>query len=260
MTLAHVKAFLLDLDGTLYVSGKLIPAAKAFFNTLKERHIPFLCLTNNSSASTLDYVNKLNKMGISVKEENILTSGQAALFYVKEETSYKSAYVLGTKALCDEFKSGGIHLEDDDPDCLVVGYDTELTYEKLSIATRLLFADKPYIATHPDLTCISDQGLLPDIAATIEGLYTVTKKRPLIVGKPEAYIIKAAAKRLNVDIESLAMVGDQLDTDMTMAINFGLTSILMLSGETSKTRLEQSSLRPDYVFDDIGGLNEALNK
>ncbi|MBW2732676.1 MAG: HAD-IIA family hydrolase [Deltaproteobacteria bacterium] len=256
--LQRIEGLLLDLDGTLYVSGALLPRTLEFIETLSARKLPFLCLTNNSSASGADYVTKLRRLGIEVREDQVLTSGQATLHYLLEQTSYRSAYVVGTPALREEFSKGGMCLEEDNPDCLVVGYDTTLDYEKLCVATRLCFANKPYYATHPDLTCITDRGLLPDIAATIASLEAVTGRLPQILGKPERAMVDAAARRLGLAAENLAMVGDQLDTDITMACRHGLLGVLVLSGETSGDRLLASDVEPDLVVTDVGELADKL--
>lgn len=256
--LRNLRGVLLDLDGTLYVSGQLLEGTPRLFAALAKRQLPFLCLTNNSSARGSDYVTKLSRLGIAVEPAQVLTSGQATLHHIVAATPHRSAFVVGTAALRAEFVEGGLPHDEEDPDCLVLGYDTEIDYHKLSVATRLLFAGKPYYATHPDLTCISDRGLLPDIAAYIEGLAAVTGRRPEILGKPERSMVEAAAARLDVPIESLAMVGDQLDTDQTMAARYGLLGVLVLSGETSREKLERSDLEPALVLEHVGELADAL--
>jgi len=252
--LNELRGVLLDLDGTLYVSGRLLAGTTALIDSLGRRSLPFLFLTNNSSSSAVAYVDKLRSLGIDADLKQVLTSGQATIAHLIDRTAYRSAYILGTNQLRAEFASAGFALDEVDPDCVVVGYDTSLDYAKLSMATRLLFAGKPYFATHADRTCISDKGLLPDIAATIEGLYAVTGRRPVVLGKPELAMVEAAARRLAVPVDGLAMVGDQLDTDMTMAQRHGLLGVLVLSGETTPQMLEASTLRPDLILADVGEL------
>lgn len=258
LRLRRLRGVLLDLDGTLYVSGELLAGTPRLFAALAARELPFLCLTNNSSARGSDYVSKLRRLGVPVDPSQVLTSGQATLHHLLAETPHRSAFVVGTAALRAELVEGGLRHDEGDPDCLVLGYDTEIDYHKLCVATRLLFAGKPYYATHPDLTCISDRGLLPDIAAYIDGLAAVTGRRPQILGKPERSMVAAAAARLGQPIESLAMVGDQLDTDMTMAARHGLLGVLVLSGETSRDKLAASPVQPALVVEDVGELAEAL--
>jgi 4-nitrophenyl phosphatase len=256
--LRNLRGVLLDLDGTLYVSGQKLRRTPELFATLSEHDLPFVCLTNNSSQRSSDYVSKLRGMDIEVAAEQVMTSGEAMIFHVLQATPHRSAFVVGTEALRAEVADHGIALSEDDPDCLLLGYDTEIDYHKLSVATQLLFRDKPYYATHPDLTCITDRGLLPDIAATIAGLAAVTGREPEILGKPELPMVQAAAARLGQPIETLAMVGDQLDTDMTMAQRHGLLGVLVLSGETNEAKLAASEVKPDLVVADVGELADRL--
>ncbi len=256
--LRKLRGLLLDLDGTLYVSGEKLERTSELFAALRDYDLPFVCLTNNSSQRSSDYVAKLRRMEIEVSPQEVMTSGEAMIFHVLEATPHRSAFVVGTEALRAEAADHGIALDEEDPDCLLLGYDTEIDYHKLSVATRLLFAGKPYFATHPDLTCISDRGLLPDIAAYIAGLAAVTGREPEILGKPERPMVQAAAARLGQPIETLAMVGDQLDTDMTMAARHGLLGVLVLSGETDEDKLAAWPARPDLVVNDVGELADRI--
>lgn len=232
------EGFLLDLDGTLYVDHVPVPGAGELLGLLRERGIPHLFLTNNSSARAEDYRLRLREIGIEAWPGQVLTSGTATIHHLHHHTPHRSAYVVGTPALEQEFRDGGIELDEADPDCVVVGFDTTLTYAKLERACALLFAGKPYYATHPDRTCITARGRIPDIAAIIAGLEAVTGRTPEVIGKPGPGIVQAALERLGSRAAATAMVGDQLDTDMTMARRSGLCGVLVLSGETSRERLE----------------------
>lgn len=257
--LSRARGFLLDLDGTLYVGGCLIPGAARLLATLQRLGLPFVCLTNNSSTRGSSYVTKLRQFGLPVEPRHVMTSGQATLQHLLSATPHRSAYVVGTPPLVAEFAEGGIAIDEDTPDCVVLGYDTTLTYHKLCVATRLLLQGKPYFATHPDRTCITEQGLLPDIAAVISGLQAVTGRCPTVLGKPEQPMVQAGAARLGVPIDQLVMVGDQLDTDMTMALTHGLTAVLVLSGETDEHNLEQSAVEPHLVLRNVDELADRLD-
>ncbi len=230
-------AFLLDMDGTLYVDDKLVPGALDLVASLDRRGIPYLFLTNNSAARGEHYRARLARLGIPARREQVFTSGDATIQYLKEETAHRSAYLVGTPALEDEFRAAGLDLDAADPDCVVVGFDKTLTYAKLERACDLLFAGKPYYATHPDKTCITEKGLIPDIAAIIAACQAVTGREPKIIGKPAPEIARQALRRLGARAETTAMIGDQLDTDMTMARASGLVPVLVLSGETTPERL-----------------------
>jgi HAD superfamily hydrolase (TIGR01450 family) len=237
--LAQCRAFLLDMDGTLYLDERLLPGARELIALLDRRGLPYLFVTNNSSRRAADYRLRLARLGIEVGEERILTSGDATIDYLMRHTSHRSAYVVGTEGLESDFRAAGFTLDSGDPDCVVVGFDTTLTYAKLEAACRLLFAGKPYYATHPDRTCITQRGLVPDIAAIIAACQAVTGRAPdRILGKPNPEMVEVALRRLGSTPEVTAIIGDQLDTDMTMAQRSGLVAVLVMSGETTPSSLD----------------------
>jgi HAD superfamily hydrolase (TIGR01450 family) len=237
LRLRACRAFLLDMDGTLYVDEKLVPGAADLVALLAERGLPRLFLTNNSSARGEDYRARLERLGIPARRDQVFTSGDATIHYLLAQTPYRTAYVVGTPALEDEFRAAGIGLDAPDPDCVVVGFDRTLTYAKLERATALLFAGKPYLATHPDKTCITRHGLIPDVAAVIGALEAVTGRAPKIIGKPHPEIVAQALDKLGARPEATVMIGDQLDTDMTLARSSGILGVLVMSGETTPEKL-----------------------
>jgi HAD superfamily hydrolase (TIGR01450 family) len=255
------KAFLLDMDGTIYVDERLLPGALALISHLDERRLPYLFLTNNSASSGEVYRQRLSRLGIRVERERILTSGDATISFLLSETPHRSAYLVGTPALEADFRAQGLDLDAEDPDCVVVAFDTTLTFAKLERACALLFRGKPYYATHPDKTCITARGLIPDIAAIIAACEAVTGRTPQIIGKPSPEIVRAALSRLGgARAEATAMVGDQLDTDMTMARRAGLVGVLVLSGETKPERLSAApeAERPMLCLENVGELLSLL--
>ncbi len=258
--LATTKAFLVDLDGTTYIDSKLIPGAGDFLGHLRERGIPHLFLSNNSSCSGSEYVERLNRIGIEASRENVMTSGDATIEYLRRRTDCTRPYVVGTEPLLADFRAAGFETDAADPDCVVVAFDTTVTFAKLERACALLFDGVPYYATHPDKTCITARGLIPDIAAIIAACEAVTGRLPLIIGKPEKHIVELALEVLRTTAQETAIVGDQLDTDMMMGRRSDLLSCLVMSGETSHERLasQAQELRPDLVLTDVGELYQLL--
>ncbi len=257
--LSELDAFLLDMDGTLYVDERLLPQAAALVALLEARGLRHLFLTNNSSARAEDYRARLERLGIPARREQILTSGEATISYLLRETTHRRVYLLGTPALQAEFREAGLTLDDHDPECVVLGFDKTLTYDRLARACLLLAGGLPYVATHPDYTCITREGLIPDTGAFIVGIEKVCGRLPKVIGKPEPEMVAAALERLGARAERTAMVGDQRDTDMTMAQRAGLFGILVLSGETSRARLEaQREVQPGLVVEDVGELYARL--
>ena len=258
--IADLKAFLLDFDGTFVLGNHLLPGAAELFDILRKREIPFLFLTNNSSASAFEYQAKLDRLGFKVRKDQILTSGDATLIYLRDATSYRSVYLLGTPSLEEDFTSAGFILTDDNPDCVVIGYDKTITYEKMAKASILLASGIPYFATHPDYTCITAEGLIPDTGAFVVALEKVTGRVPKYIGKPMPEMANAALARLGANAHETAMIGDQLDTDIKMAQSSGLFGVLVLSGETSKERYEaQSEIVADMVLPNVSGLLRELS-
>lgn len=254
------RGFLLDMDGTIYVDEELVPGALDFIRYLDASGRRYLFLTNNSSARGADYQARLARLGIEVPRVQVMTSGDATIGHLLDCTPHRSAYVVGTPGLVAEFVAAGIDTEAVDPDCVVLGFDRTLTFAKLERACELLFAGKPYFATHPDKTCITARGLIPDIAAIIAACEAVTGRTPKIIGKPEREIVDAALRRLGTSAADTAMVGDQLDTDMTMARRVGLSAVLVMSGETSPARLAAwpEHERPALRVRDVSELHALL--
>lgn len=259
--LAQCRAFLLDMDGTLYLDERLLPGASELIALFDQRGIPYLFVTNNSSRRAEDYRQRLGRLGIHVTREHVLTSGDGTIDFLQHHTAHRSAYVVGTAGLEADFRDAGFTLDSRDPDCVVVGFDTTLTYEKLEIACRHLFAGKPYFATHPDRTCITQRGLIPDIAAIIAACEAVTGRVPdRVLGKPSPELVEVALRRLGSTASTTAIVGDQLDTDMTMAEQSGLVPVLVMSGETTPAKLDAWPVgrRPALIASHIGELLDWL--
>jgi len=259
-TLADIKAFITDMDGTLYVSDHVIPGAVEFIALLRERGYPFLFLTNNSSARAVTFRDRLRRLGIPAESEEILTSGAATAHYLLQATSHRRIFLVGTPALREEFIEAGFTLADQGAaDAVVLGFDKTLTYERLKRACLLVAESAPYYATHPDFTCITDEGLIPDAGAFIEAIRSVTGRVPHIIGKPQAEIVEAALAKVGHPAEVTAMVGDQLDTDMTMANRAGLYGILVFTGETSKRDAAKNRvITPDLLCSSVARLAERI--
>ena len=253
--LENIKCYLLDMDGTIYLGNKLIDGAREFLEKLKEKGIRYIFLTNNSSKNKDRYVEKLNKLGIEAHREDVFSSGEATTIYLNKKKKKAKVFLLGTKDLEDEFEKAGFELikeRNKNIDFVVLGFDTTLTYEKLWIACE-------YIATHPDFNCPLENGkFMPDAGAMIAFIKASTGKEPTVIGKPNSHIIDAIIEKYNLKKSELAMVGDRLYTDIRTGIDNGLTSILVMSGETDKKMLEETIYKPDYIFNSVKELKEEI--
>lgn len=257
-----IKCFLLDMDGTIYLGNQLINGATEFLQTLRNKNARYLFLTNNSSKNKDKYVEKLNKLGIKADREEVFTSGEATTIYLNNIKKGAKVFLLGTPDLEEEFEKAGITLikeRGQDIDFVVLGFDTTLTYEKLWIACEYIAEGTTYIATHPDFNCPLDGGkFMPDVGAMIEFIKASTGKTPTVIGKPNAHIVNAITSKYNLVKEELAIVGDRLYTDIRTGLDNNLTSILVMSGETTEDMLKDTIYKPDYIFNSVKELGENL--
>lgn len=259
MTLKDIKCFLLDMDGTFYLGNRIIDGSLAFIERVRETGRDFLFLTNNSSHNSAFYVERLRKMGLSVPREKILTSGEATAYKLNELYSGKRCFVLGNEYLIAELTENGVTVDQENPEMVVIGYDTTLDYKKMTRVCDLVRAGLPYVATHPDFNCPTETGFAPDIGAIMAFIEASAFRRPgLIVGKPNPGIVEAALKRTGLKTRELAMVGDRLYTDIETGLRSGMLSVLVMSGETTEEMLEKSATRPDLKFQRLSDMIDLL--
>jgi 4-nitrophenyl phosphatase len=259
--LSRTRCFLLDMDGTFNLGDCLLDGSLHFIDTLNELGIDYLFLTNNSSKDRRFYAEKVARLGLPVNEDKIFTSGEATSIYLEKEHPSAKVYVVGTPPLEDEFRQHGFHLTDENPELVVLGFDTTLTYQKLWKLCDFIRAGLPYIATHPDFNCPTETGFMPDTGAIIAFVRASTGREPdIVIGKPNRMIVDAVAQKYGYRIEEMAMVGDRLYTDIALGSTSGITTCLVLSGETKKEDLADSQFRPDYIFDNLGAIADWLKK
>lgn len=260
--LKYHKLFLFDMDGTLYIGNQLFDFTKTLLEKIRSNGNRYLFVTNNSSKSVDAYIEKLENFGITVTEDDFVTSSQATAYYLQMNHPGKKLYVCGTVSLIKELEKGGFTVTSDldAAECIVMGYDTELTYKKLEDVCRLLFAKKdiPYIATHPDYKCITEFGSVPDLGGVCEMIYYATGKRPVIVGKPQPLIPQLAMKKCDCTKEETVFVGDQMDTDIPCGLNAGVTTILVMTGETTKEMVDAAERKPDMVLKNAGEILQMI--
>ena len=231
--LENIKAIFLDLDGTIYLGDKLIDGALSFLERCRERGIAYYFLSNNSSKSVNEYLEKLQRLGIEAMPDDVLLSTHDLIAYLGQH-NYSKTYVVGTEGMKSMLHAQGIETESSQPELVVVGYDTELTYEKLVKASVFLHQGVPLVASHPDMVCPSPNGGLPDVGAFLTLFEKTTGKKPMhICGKPNPGMILHKIESLGLHPKECAMVGDRIYTDMEMAKQANVVSILVLSGEAS---------------------------
>ena len=259
-SLADIRLFLLDMDGTVYLGSRLLPGSLDFLRYLGETGRDHLFLTNNSSRNANYYAEKLTRFGWPAKPDEVLTSGEATALYLGGLKPSARVYLLGTPDLEQEFAAHGFILTDEKPDYVVLGFDMTLTYDKLVRACDLIRAGVPFIATHPDFNCPTETGYIPDCGAMIALITASTGVTPQVIGKPNRQIIDAIKKKKPVARSQVAMVGDRLYTDIVMGHNAGVASILVLSGEAKRGDIDAAPVKPDFVMSGLAELHAALRQ
>ncbi len=253
------RLFLLDMDGTLYLGDTLFDGTADFLEYVRDTGGRYIFLTNNSSKSVDSYIEKLGGLGIAASKRDFYTSIDAALRHLSSRPPYRKIYALGTASFKRQLREGGLNITDSlscDIDCLLMGFDTELTFQKLEDACVLLGRGVDYIATNPDWVCPTEFGFVPDCGSVAEMLRRATGRSPLFIGKPRPDMVLYAMESAGYSPEETLVVGDRLYTDIACGANAGVDTLLVLSGESKLSDIGE--LRPSYVMRDIGELLEAL--
>jgi len=256
--LRSIKSFIIDMDGVLYRGQEALPGAQEFLTHLQEQSVPFILATNNSTRTPGQYVAKLRSMGIEVNEDHILTSAQATALYLSQVApSTARVYVIGEDGLMSAVKEQGFIMTDKEVDFVVVGLDFQLTYDKLKIATLAIRAGASFIGTNPDTTLPTEGGLIPGSGAILAVLEAAAGVSPLIIGKPQPFLLRLAMEKLGVAPDCTAIIGDRLETDILGGREVGLITVLVLTGISDREELETSPFQPDLVFEDVGRFCQA---
>ena len=250
-----IKLFLFDMDGTLYIGNRLFDFTEELLASIKRAGKRYLFITNNSSKSVSAYVEKLQRLGIRAATDDFLTSSQATTWYLKKNYPDKILYVCGTESLKAELKDNGFEITEDTEkaECIVMGFDTELTFKKLDDVSKMLCTEAlPYIATNPDYVCPTEYGSVPDCGSICDMIYNATGKRPFVIGKPSPLMIRLAMEKEGCSPLETAVIGDRIYTDIKSGLNAGALSVLVMSGETTPEILEKSADKPDIVLENAG--------
>lgn len=251
------KLFLLDMDGTIYEEDRLFEGALDFLNRIREMGGRYVFITNNSSKSVRDYVDKVNRMGISADQEDFFTSSQATILYLKENHAGKCVYCQGTKSLVKELEDGGLNVVteySDQAEVILVGYDTELTTQKMHDTCKMLKKDIPYIATNPDYVCPVSFGFVPDCGSFCMMYENATGRKPIFIGKPEPTMINFVRNKYGCSKEETVVIGDRMYTDIASGINANVDTVCVLTGEATVDDILTGDVKPTYTFNSVKDL------
>ncbi len=256
-SLTSIRALVIDVDGVLWHGDRALAGVPAFFDFLRARQIAFTIATNNSARPASEIIERLAALGVKVDADEVLTSAHATALYLPR-LAPRGARVLaiGGDGLEDELTRAGYALVDQNADIVVVGIDWDLTYDKLKRAALEIRRGAKFIGTNADKTYPGAEGIIPGAGAILAALQAATEVAPLVIGKPERAMYDIAVEKMGAARDASAMLGDRLDTDIEGAQRAGLTSILVLTGVTTRESLAQSTVQPDFVFADLDTLRE----
>ena len=259
------KLYIFDMDGTIYLGGRPFDFAKRFIKNLRASGRRVLFFTNNASHTSPFYLKKLERLGFEPSEDEIMTSGDVTLEFLKRHRAGKSVYLVGTDELVEEYAAKGIKLVngESDPrhaDIVITSFDTSLTYEKLNIACRLIRNGAEYLSTHPDFNCPTEDGFIPDSGAIAALVTASTGKTPTYFGKPYKETVEMIGEATGFAREEMCIFGDRLYTDIALGKSFGVTSVLVLSGETTEEDVDAAlpKDKPDFAFASLDDVDKLM--
>lgn len=251
--IGKAKALFLDLDGTLYRGNKVIPGATSWVKQVQDQGKKVFFLSNNSSKSTREYLPKLYDLGFDISPSEIWNSLNATLAYLAKR-KLKRIFVVGTPSVCEEFEHNDFIIDDQNPDAVVLTYDTTFNYQKWERAHQLLNNGAQFIATHPDLLCPTEEGFAPDLGCLLAAFKAGGHEHPTIIGKPYSTMIETLLEKLEINAEEAVMMGDRLYTDIRLGFENNIPSILTLTGESQLIDLKNSPWQPCAIIPSVKDL------
>lgn len=253
-----IATWLTDMDGVLVHEEHAIPGAKEFIAALREHGRPFVVLTNNSIFTPRDLAARLSASGIDIPEEYLWTSALATASFLGEQRPGGSAFVIGEAGLTTAMHDIGFIMTDRRPDYVVLGETRTYSFESITKAVRLIDGGAQFICTNPDASGPSQHGKLPATGAVAALITAATGRQPFFVGKPNPLMMRSALRRINAHSETTVMVGDRMDTDIVAGVQSGLRTALVLTGSTTRDRINHFPYRPTVVVDSIADLVESV--
>ena len=251
--LQNKKLYIFDMDGTIYLGGKVFPFAVDFIRRLRAAGKRVLFFTNNASHSGDFYLEKLMRLGFEPTPDEIMSSADVTIAFLKLHRPGKSIYLMGTPQLESMFLAAGIDLLPNDAtkaDVVVTSFDTTLTYEKLDAACRLIRGGAEYLCTHPDFNCPTETGFIPDSGAIAAAVTASTGAVPRYFGKPYEDTVSMICEVTGCSREEMCIFGDRLYTDIALGRRHGVTATLVYSGETTPEQHDAAAPadRADFAY------------
>ncbi|MDU4830936.1 MAG: HAD-IIA family hydrolase [Actinomyces sp.] len=255
-----ITSWLSDMDGVLVREERAIDGAQEFIDTLHELNIPFLVFTNNSIYTPRDLSARLDNSGLHVPEEHIWTSALATAAFLSRQSPNSSAFVIGEAGLTTALHSAGYVMTETNPEYVVLGETRSYDFNAITHAIRFIEAGAKFIATNPDVTGPSDEGVLPATGSVAAMITKATGRRPYFLGKPNSMMLRAGLNKIGVHSEVTALIGDRMDTDVQAGIEAGLRTFLVLSGSTSESEIQSFPFRPYRTKNSIADMIEVVRE
>lgn len=248
---SDVVSWLTDMDGVLVHENHALPGARELINQWNERGTEYLVLTNNSIFTPRDLSARLHASGLEVPEQRVWTSALATADFLKRQQPGGTAYVVGEAGLITAMHESGFVMTDRSPDFVVLGETRTYSFEQITTAIRLILGGARFIATNPDPTGPSADGVLPATGAIIALVKAATNRTPYIVGKPNPMMFRSALNRIGVHSETTGMIGDRMSTDIVAGMEAGLHTALVLTGIETHESMEEYPFRPSEVLEGV---------
>ena len=257
------KLYIFDMDGTIYLGNQVFPFAIRFIKNLRAAGKRVLFFTNNASHSPDFYLNKLTRLGFEPTADEIMTSGDVTIEFLRRHRAGKSVYLVGTDELVNNFRQKGINLltgDEEKADIVITSFDTTLTYKKLDDACRLVRGGAEYLSTHPDFNCPTETGFIPDSGAIAAFVTASTGKVPTYFGKPYKETVEMICEATGFTTDEMCIFGDRLYTDIAVGKKHGVTAVLVLSGETTPEDVDAATPtdQPDMVYDSLDNVDQLM--
>jgi NagD protein len=248
------KAFICDMDGVIYHGNRLLPGVPEFVEWLKQENRRFLFLTNSSERAPRELQEKLGRLGLDVPKEHFYTSALATAAFVAKQSPGCSAYVIGETGLSNALYDADITMNDVNPDYVIIGESRNYTYENILRAVKFIQGGARLIGTNPDQTGPTEQGIVPSTGALISPIEKASGQQAYFVGKPNPLMMRTALRKIECKREDTVIVGDRMDTDIIAGVESEITTILVLSGCTSREEVDAFAYRPDLILDGVGDI------
>ena len=255
-----IKGFICDMDGVIYHGNQILPGVREFIQWLQEEHMEYLFLTNNSGYTRRELNQKLARMGLDVPEEHFYTSALATAAFLKQQAPGCSVFAIGEAGLLNALYDAGVTMNDVNPDYVVVGEGRAYSLDTLTKATNLVLNGAKLIGANSDVSGPIENGIAPACGALVAPIEMATGKKAYFCGKPNPLMMRTGLRLLGCHSAEAVMIGDRMDTDVISGMESGMSTVLVLSGVSTRDTLDTYAYRPSIVLNGVGDIPKLAEK